>query len=82
MRSRLNRAGPAFSAYVRDVCERDRLDDTFVDATSAEPYAFTAAGMIAHIITYGAYRRTILVGALAAAGLADLEDDPLSWFTP
>jgi hypothetical protein len=37
--------------------------------------------MIAHILTYAAYRRTLVVGALAALG-ADIEDDPLAWFNP
>jgi AraC family transcriptional regulator len=82
MRDRLNRAGPAFAAYVRDTSEHNRFDETFVDATSAEPYVFTAAGMIAHIITYGAYRRTVLTCALEAVGVSDLCDDPLTWFAP
>ena len=82
MRARLDRAGKAFAAYVRQVSERDRFDETFVDATGEKPYVFTAAGMIAHVITYAAYRRTLLTGALASAGAADLDDDPLSRFRP
>jgi len=38
--------------------------------------------MIAHVLTYAAYRRTLLVGALASAGAADVDDDPLTWFRP
>jgi AraC family transcriptional regulator len=38
--------------------------------------------MIAHVMTYAAYRRTVLVSALAAAGAGDVDDDPLSWFVP
>ena len=62
--------------------ERDRFDETFVDATAGVPYVFTAAGMIAHILTYASYRRTLVAGALASAGAAELDDDPLSWFRP
>jgi AraC family transcriptional regulator len=35
--------------------------------------------MLAHVLTYGAYRRTLVVGALSSAGVTDLEDDPLAW---
>jgi AraC family transcriptional regulator len=82
MRHRLDGPGRAFARYVRQVGERDRFDETFVDATGGAPYVFTAAGMIAHILTYAAYRRTLVAGALASAGAAELDDDPLSWFRP
>jgi AraC family transcriptional regulator len=82
MRLRLARAGPAFAGFVRAATEQDRLDETFVDATGCVPYVFTAAGMVAHVITYAAYRRTLVCGALASAGAADVEDDPLTWFAP
>lgn len=80
LREQLDRVGPAFVATVRRIDAEDRFDETFVDVTGGEPYIFTAAGMIAHILTYAAYRRTLVVGALAALG-ADVEDDPLAWFT-
>jgi hypothetical protein len=38
--------------------------------------------MIAHVITYAAYRRTVLTCALEAAGASNLGDDPLTWFAP
>lgn len=82
MRERLAHAGRDFAAYVRDVCAEDRFGETFVDATGSAPYVFTAAGMIAHVLTYAAYRRTIVASALAAAGAAEIDDDPLSWFAP
>jgi AraC family transcriptional regulator len=53
-----------------------------VDTTGDEPYVFTAARMIAHILTYAAYRRTVLVCALEAAGAPPVEDDALAWFRP
>ncbi|HEX7995982.1 MAG TPA: hypothetical protein VF506_18840 [Streptosporangiaceae bacterium] len=81
MRARLARAGKDFAAYVHGVCANDRFGETFVDATGDEPYVFSAAGMIAHILTYAAFRRTLVVSALAAAG-REIEDDPLGWFTP
>lgn len=80
MRDRLSRGGTAFADYVRQAAEQDRLDETFVDATGCVPYAFTAAAMIAHVLTYAAYRRTLVVGALASMGVANVEDDPLTFF--
>lgn len=82
MRARLDTAGASFAALVRAVSEQDRLDETFVDATCSPPQEFTIAGMVAHVLTYAAYRRTLVVGALASAGAADVADDPLAWFAP
>jgi len=82
MRERLATAGSGFAAFVRSASEQDRLGESFVDATGCVPYEFTAAGMIAHVLTYAAYRRTLVVGALASAGAPEVEDDPLTWFAP
>lgn len=82
LRTRLDHAGRAFTSYVREVSEHDRFDETYVDATSGNPYVFTAAGMIAHVLTYAAHRRTLVVGALSSAGAPELDDDPLSYFAP
>ncbi len=78
IRSRLSEQGPTFLGHVGHACESGTLDEMFVDATGEEPYAFTYGGMIAHVLTYAAHRRTIAVGALSSAG-ADLPDDPLVW---
>jgi hypothetical protein len=78
MRSRLDTAGPEFLGHVRRACTEGQLDEMFVDVTGDEPYAFTYGGMIAHVLTYAAHRRTLAVGALSSAG-ADLADDPLVW---
>jgi AraC family transcriptional regulator len=82
MRARLERAGRDFVEYVRDVCANDRFGETYVDATGPTPYVFTAAGMIGHVLTYAAYRRTVVVSALEAAGAGEVADDPLEWFAP
>jgi AraC-like DNA-binding protein len=79
IRDRLRDAGPTFVRHVRDVSERGALDESFVDATGGETWFYTYGGMIAHVLTYAAYRRTLVVGALASAGITDLEDDPLTW---
>lgn len=80
MRSRLRVAGAAFVDRVREVGARNGQDETFVDATCDPPRVFTYAGMIAHVLTYAAHRRTLVVGALESAGAPAVADDPLSWF--
>jgi AraC family transcriptional regulator len=80
MRARLAQAGPAFLADVRSIVEEGRLDDTFIDATCEPPETFTYAGMIAHVLTFGAHRRTLVCGVLADAGMGDLgAGDPMHW---
>lgn len=82
MRARLASGGGAFAAFVRTAAGQERLGETFVDATGSEPYVFTAAGMIAHVLVYAAYRRTLVAGALLSAGAPDVDIDPLTWFAP
>ncbi|MGH3508164.1 MAG: helix-turn-helix domain-containing protein, partial [Nocardioidaceae bacterium] len=80
MRARLRMAGGAFAEHVRAVVDEDRLDETYVDTTGGQPYVFSAAAMLAHVLTYAAHRRTLVVGALVSAGADDVDDDPLTWF--
>jgi AraC-like DNA-binding protein len=80
MQRRLDEVGPAFLAQVREVCDEGRLDDTFVDATCEPPRVFTYGGMVAHVLTFAAHRRTLVAGALIGAGITDLGDgDPMEW---
>jgi AraC family transcriptional regulator len=44
----------------------------FIDATCDPPESFTFAGMIAHVLTFAAYRRTLAAGALLDAGVTDV----------
>ncbi|HET9322838.1 MAG TPA: AraC family transcriptional regulator [Gaiellaceae bacterium] len=80
MRARLAEAGPAFLSEVRTIVEEGRLDETFVDAICDPPEVFTYGGMIAHVLTFAAHRRTLVCGALADAGVTDLgAGDPMRW---
>jgi AraC family transcriptional regulator len=80
MRTRLAEAGPTFIGQVREVCEQGRLDETFVDAVCEPAEVFTYGGMIAHVLTFAAHRRTLVVGALQDAGITDLgAGDPMRW---
>jgi AraC-like DNA-binding protein len=80
MRRRLAQVGPAWLTQVRDVIDAGRLDDTFVDALCDPPEVFTYGGMIAHVLTFAAYNRTLVVQALSEAGVDDLGwGDPMKW---
>jgi methylphosphotriester-DNA--protein-cysteine methyltransferase len=80
MRARLARSGPAFLTQVQAVIDEGRLDETFVDAICDPPEVFTYGGMIAHVLTFAAHRRTLVLGALADAGITDLgSGDPMRW---
>jgi len=80
LRVRMERVAPAFLAEVRSVVEGGRLDDTFVDVICDPPETFTYGGMIAHVLTFAAHRRTLVLGAYATAGITDLgAGDPAKW---
>jgi AraC family transcriptional regulator len=80
MRARLAESGPAFLAQVRTIVEEGSLDETFVDAICDPPEIFTYGGMIAHVLTFAAHRRTLVCGALIDAGMSDLgAGDPMRW---
>ncbi|HET9500212.1 MAG TPA: AraC family transcriptional regulator [Marmoricola sp.] len=80
MRRRLAEEGPTYLAHVREVVEQGRLDDTFVDALCEPAEVFTYGGMIAHVLTFAAHRRTLCVLALDRFGVTGLGwGDPMRW---
>jgi AraC-like DNA-binding protein len=80
IRARLADEGATFLATVRGVVDEGRLDETFVDAICDPPEVFTYGGMIAHVLTFAAHRRTLVVGALHDVGITDLgAGDPMRW---
>jgi hypothetical protein len=80
MRNRFGEAGPTYVGHVREVCDQGRFDETFVDAICEPAEVFTYGGMIAHVLTFAAHRRTLVAGALHDAGITDLgAGDPMRW---
>ena len=80
MRDRLGVAGPAFLDQVRRTAGEGRLDDTFVSTLDTPAKVYTYGGLIAHVLTFAAYRRTVVLGALSTAGAGDLGyGDPRDW---
>jgi AraC family transcriptional regulator len=79
-RSGLGWAAPAFVERVRAAIDERRPDETFVDATCEPPQVFTYGGMVAHVLTFAAHRRTLAIGALHSAGITGLgAGDPIRW---
>jgi AraC family transcriptional regulator len=80
LRSRLDDAAPRFRGAVVAPIEQGEADRTFVDATCEPPQTFTLGGVLAHVLTFSAVRRTLAVGALESAGLDDLgAGDPMAF---
>ena len=80
LRQRLAVEGPTYLAHVRDVVDSARLDETFVDALCEPAEVFTYGGMIAHVLTFAAHRRTLVVLALGTHGVEELGwGDPMRW---
>lgn len=78
LRERLAQAGPRFRELVAHPIEDGRADDTFVDAVCEPPETFTLGGVLAHVLTFAAVRRTMAIGALETAGITDLgAGDPM-----
>lgn len=78
IRTRYQAAGPRYVSLVRRLHDEGRFDETFVDSTCTPPRVFTYGGMVAHVLTFAAVRRTLAVGALDSAGITDLSSgDPI-----
>ena len=80
IREHLTAIGPVFRSEVAELAADGRLDETFVDTTCTPPRTFTYGGMVAHVLTFAAHRRVLVLGALSDAGLTDLgAGDPMEW---
>jgi AraC-like DNA-binding protein len=82
IKAKLAEIGPSFLGQMREILRDNRVDDTFVDAVCDPPQVFTYGGMIAHILTYAAYRRTLVTSALYEFGVRDIQDDPMHFVEP
>jgi AraC-like DNA-binding protein len=80
LRSRLDAVAPRFRETVVAPVEAGEADRTFVDATCTPPQTFTLGGVLAHVLTFAAVRRTLAIGALDSAGVGDLgSGDPMAF---
>ena len=83
MRVRLDHEGGRFKHRAAELVEDGRLDETFVNATCDPPETFSFGGVLAHVLTFAAHRRTLVTGALISAGVdVDLVTaDPRAWLS-
>lgn len=80
LRRRLEVAGPKFKELVLGPIGEGRADDTFIDAMCEPAETFTYGGVLAHVLTFSAARRTLAIGALETAGVNDLgAGDPMRY---
>jgi AraC family transcriptional regulator len=78
LRARLDAAAPEFRRLVVEPVLDGRGGETFIDAVCDPPETFSYAGVLAHVLTFSAVRRTMAIGALEKAGIDDLgAGDPM-----
>ena len=80
LRRRLDAAGPRFRELMVGALKQGRGDETFLDATCEPPQTFSYGGVLAHVLTFSAVRRTMAIGALESYGVDDLgAGDPMAF---
>jgi AraC-like DNA-binding protein len=80
LRIRLDGTAARFRELVVTPVQDGRADDTFVDAVCDPPETFSYGGVLAHVLTFSAVRRTMAIGALESAGIGDLgAGDPMAF---
>ena len=79
----LRRVETSFAEYntlVRRVRDENLWDANFMDMLCDPPETFSYGGMVSHITTFTAYRRTAVIEALKQAGVNSLGyGDPMEW---
>ena len=80
LRRRLDASGTRFRELVVTALRDDRAEETFLDATCDPPQTFSYGGVVAHVLTFSAVRRTLAIGALERCGIDDLgAGDPMAF---
>ena len=80
LRRRLDAVAPMFRERVVAPVVAGEAESTFLDLTCDPPQTFTIGGVLAHVLTFAAVRRTLAIGALETAGVGDLgSGDPMAF---
>jgi AraC-like DNA-binding protein len=80
LRERHADAGTRFLALVNRLHEEGRFDESFVDTVCEPPRVFTFGGMVSHVLTFAAHRRSLAICAFQAAGVTSLGfGDPMHY---
>jgi AraC-like DNA-binding protein len=80
MLKRLDSAFGEFASLIRKVRAENLWETSFIDMVCEPPETFTYSGMIAHVVTFSAYRRTAVIEAFEHFGIEDfVNGDPIEW---
>jgi AraC family transcriptional regulator len=71
--------GKHWATMVSEYSDDGRLGDTVIDALCDPPESFQLYGIVAHVLTYSAYRRGLARAMLARHGVDTHRGDPLEW---
>jgi hypothetical protein len=77
---RFDRAYVEFGEVVRQIRDEGRWDEEFTDALCEPAERFTFGGVVAHIITFDAFRRSMAIKMMNKLGVTDVGyGDPIEW---
>jgi len=80
MLKRLDSSFGEFNALARKVRDENLWETSFIDMVCEPPETFTYSGMIAHVVTFSAYRRTAVIEAFEHFEIEDFgAGDPIEW---
>ena len=80
LRRRLQASSGEFAEVIRGIRDRGEWDHAFVNTLRDPPETFTFGGMVAHVLTLQAARRSELIVALGGLGVQGLGyGDPVEW---
>lgn len=80
MLARLEYAFPEFKDLAKKVNAEGRWEESFVDELCTPPETFTYGGVLAHVITYSAHQRLVILDVLRRFGIQDLgSGDPMEY---
>ncbi|MEV0154275.1 helix-turn-helix domain-containing protein [Micromonospora sp. NPDC050686] len=80
LRARHATSSAQFRGLVQGIRERGEWDDAFIDALCDPPQTFTFGGAVAHVVTFSAHRRQVLLSALAELeGVTPDSGCPIEW---
>jgi uncharacterized damage-inducible protein DinB len=80
IRQRHEVAAAELLRLAREVVERQRLDDTFLDTLDDPPRAKSLGGVVVHLATHGMHHRAHLLIMLRRLGVENLPElDALAW---
>jgi AraC-like DNA-binding protein len=70
---------PRWLAVVRDIDRRGAWEDTMIDALCDPPESFVIGSVVAHVLTFAAFRRQVARMMLRQGGVEVDDGDPIDW---